>query len=590
MKIEEAYMSQEQKKVMVPKIKDLCKEYGVKGTLRVRHHSSIVLTIREGKIDFMGEYGTENERHQAGVESDRQRGYIQVNTYHFKNHFIGKSLEFLTKAFDILDMGNWDKSDIQTDYFNVGWYVDINIGEWNKPYVYTGNKDDKGDMMTLSKEDIQKYGTEDEKKILKETGEMGQHDIEEGGEFYEAAQTLKKAAQHISKLSRGLLKFKKVYPFDKYQGPYAQCAIYSGKSGFNTWARLWFAHGGGEEPGYYFLETGYQPIDDELFDISGDVYEIAKLVRKLVKEKLGISEARRPDIDYSEKKGVVTADITETPDERKMRILTNKWQRFETSMRILKTHLEGTKTEIKTNIKDIVDATDLLNTVKVEAGKFIVTMDKQVEKTTESKDKFYDYLAKALNMSIEAVQALETSLTERIGTGDMKEPALRYTPKMESVLSTIKSAFYNMFVKKYINPIKDILAMIGEGGEAEGSYQNLKMEDVDKYATEDEKKILEGHMHQMEWASLPDRMVGLDAHLTGNFYPPHPGWVKRRIKDAFKKYYDGKLNIEGVIRNLTKGTRDPKFSKEERGPIMRDSDAVYRYFGEFFNSEDIEEY
>jgi hypothetical protein len=31
--------------------------------------------------------------------------------------------------------GNWDKSDIQSDYFNVGWYVDVNIGKWNKPYV-----------------------------------------------------------------------------------------------------------------------------------------------------------------------------------------------------------------------------------------------------------------------------------------------------------------------------------------------------------------------------------------------------------------------------------------------------------------------
>jgi hypothetical protein len=301
-------------------------------------------------------------------------------------------------------------------------------------------------------------------------------------------------------------------------------------------------------------------------------------------EKKSLEEARIPDVDYSEKKDVVTANIAGNPDERKMRILTNKWQRFETSMRILKKHLDDTKSEIRSNIKDIVDAADLLKTVKLEAEKFIVTMDKQVNLTKENKDKFYAYLAKALNMSIEAVQALETSLTERVETGGVKEPALRYTPKMESVLSTIKSAFYNMFVKKYINPIKDILAMIGAGGEAEGAYQNLKMEDIDKYATDDEKQILEGHMQQMEWAAMPDRMVGLDYHLTGNFYPPFPKWVKDRIKDAFRKYWAGKLNAEGVIRNLTKGTRDAKFSKEERGPILRDADAVYHYFGEFFDN------
>jgi len=35
----------------------------------------------------------------------------------------------------VMNTGNWDKSDIQTDYFNVGWYVDVNIGKWNKPYI-----------------------------------------------------------------------------------------------------------------------------------------------------------------------------------------------------------------------------------------------------------------------------------------------------------------------------------------------------------------------------------------------------------------------------------------------------------------------
>jgi hypothetical protein len=30
--------------------------------------------------------------------------------------------------------GNHDRSDIQSDYFDVGWYVDVNIGSWNRPY------------------------------------------------------------------------------------------------------------------------------------------------------------------------------------------------------------------------------------------------------------------------------------------------------------------------------------------------------------------------------------------------------------------------------------------------------------------------
>jgi hypothetical protein len=23
-----------------------------------------------------------------------------------------------------------------TDYFDVGWYIDINVGKWNKPYQF----------------------------------------------------------------------------------------------------------------------------------------------------------------------------------------------------------------------------------------------------------------------------------------------------------------------------------------------------------------------------------------------------------------------------------------------------------------------
>ena len=35
-------------------------------------------------------------------------------------------------------VGNHNNSDISTDYFDVGWYIDINIGKWDKPYEVTG--------------------------------------------------------------------------------------------------------------------------------------------------------------------------------------------------------------------------------------------------------------------------------------------------------------------------------------------------------------------------------------------------------------------------------------------------------------------
>jgi len=34
-----------------------------------------------------------------------------------------------------MNIGNFDKSDAQTDYFHVGWYMSVNLGKWDKPYI-----------------------------------------------------------------------------------------------------------------------------------------------------------------------------------------------------------------------------------------------------------------------------------------------------------------------------------------------------------------------------------------------------------------------------------------------------------------------
>jgi hypothetical protein len=44
-------------------------------------------------------------------------------------------LAFLNEVMPALNAGNWDRSDIQADYFNVGWYVNVHVGKWNKPYA-----------------------------------------------------------------------------------------------------------------------------------------------------------------------------------------------------------------------------------------------------------------------------------------------------------------------------------------------------------------------------------------------------------------------------------------------------------------------
>jgi hypothetical protein len=121
-----AYMNQEKKKVIAAKLKPVLKKYGVKGTLSVRSHMSIVLNVKSGKIDFFNDYGD--------VEDAKKFG-IQVNPYWFQDHFTGKSKEFLADAFDALkSAGYYNNSDAQIDYFDCAYFYDINIGKWNKPY------------------------------------------------------------------------------------------------------------------------------------------------------------------------------------------------------------------------------------------------------------------------------------------------------------------------------------------------------------------------------------------------------------------------------------------------------------------------
>lgn len=128
-----AYVSQETKAKIAPAVKALLKEYRVKGSLSVRNHMTLCLTIKSGSIDFIGNYN--NTVSESRFMNERPITYIDVNPYHFRDHFSGRAKEFLTKVFHAMNVGNHDNSDIQTDYFDVGWYVDVNIGKWDKPYT-----------------------------------------------------------------------------------------------------------------------------------------------------------------------------------------------------------------------------------------------------------------------------------------------------------------------------------------------------------------------------------------------------------------------------------------------------------------------
>jgi len=125
-----AFMDQTKKAKIAPAVKAILKKYHIKGTLSVNNHSTLVLNIKSGIIDFIGNYNTTcgNKLNSPAKDS------ININPYWYHEHFSGQALKCLDELVRAMNSGNHDRSDIQTDYFDVGWYIDVNIGRWNKPY------------------------------------------------------------------------------------------------------------------------------------------------------------------------------------------------------------------------------------------------------------------------------------------------------------------------------------------------------------------------------------------------------------------------------------------------------------------------
>jgi hypothetical protein len=122
-----AYVSQEMKKELAPKIKAVLKKYGMKGSIAVRHHMSLVVNIKSGKLDILGALGA----------SEYERDYVQVNPYWIEeNYDDAEVVAFLSELKEAMEGPNFFcHDDSMTDYFHRSHYIDINVGQFNKPYI-----------------------------------------------------------------------------------------------------------------------------------------------------------------------------------------------------------------------------------------------------------------------------------------------------------------------------------------------------------------------------------------------------------------------------------------------------------------------
>jgi hypothetical protein len=93
----------------------------MKGSISIRNHSTLQVTLQSGAIDFK--------------DYSHGDGYIQVNTYHIDAHYSGKAKAFLNELLAAMKGPKYfNNDDAMTDYFHRSHYTDINVGKWNKPY------------------------------------------------------------------------------------------------------------------------------------------------------------------------------------------------------------------------------------------------------------------------------------------------------------------------------------------------------------------------------------------------------------------------------------------------------------------------
>ena len=112
-----AYITKEQVQEMRKEIKKVAPDWKI--SLTRFAHMEVRMVVRSAPIDLL---------------SEKWKDY-SFNTFNWKELDGLPGIETLRKISAILYKGNHDNSDIMTDYFDVGWYVDMRIGDWQRPFV-----------------------------------------------------------------------------------------------------------------------------------------------------------------------------------------------------------------------------------------------------------------------------------------------------------------------------------------------------------------------------------------------------------------------------------------------------------------------
>ena len=104
---------------------------------------TLYVTIKEGALDFIVAAQKINNDYaeMRGIKPVIMDNYDTIYYGHAERYrrfdeTIANFIEELDAAMKGVNYYNND--DAMTDYFDRAFYIDINIGNWEKPYIYTG--------------------------------------------------------------------------------------------------------------------------------------------------------------------------------------------------------------------------------------------------------------------------------------------------------------------------------------------------------------------------------------------------------------------------------------------------------------------
>lgn len=135
-----AYINQETKAQIVKEVKKLLPK-GWKASYAIKDHSNLIMTISQAPVDVYGAIVTDSYGYDMGartLDEGYRTLYLGTGTLskdQFNCEEIGDIMEKVSAA---LQAHNYNKSQVEYDHHDVGYYTRINIGTFNKRFVCAG--------------------------------------------------------------------------------------------------------------------------------------------------------------------------------------------------------------------------------------------------------------------------------------------------------------------------------------------------------------------------------------------------------------------------------------------------------------------